>query len=306
MDQYMAQKNWQSVTIGDGLNGVLPLTGYVDSKNNFYFEDLSRKSEVKGQITIDPKNVEQFHALCKSESSKLYSARWHRTGNTYQAQVRYAPPLPQSSNNPFLDQGYVDDELEIKAEFEPDSLVRKFDYHYRSTINSVVKKLNDQLKTSNSFGEIELDLTNLDDVVCDLATKKLKLSLVRKGRSRHPLIQQQIRTRPEDLKSVYSNLKQELSTATSPDHTVFLAGRTIRRLENQRVIANWGQKKGFEVLSKLMNLEMTQLNNMDSQSLACLADQMQEYKKSMQTHLMNLKFTFTDLEELNPEKGGQQ
>lgn len=140
----------------------------------------------------------------------------------------------------------------------------------------------------------------LDDLVCDLVQGHAKISVERSALSNAPLIQQKKVLDTGDLQATYLALKDQLQPSFNKEKALFTAGRVSAKLEQDRKIAILGDKKSFELLQKLMTPDMSKLSDLDSATLTCVADQMQEYTRSLMHQEMEVRLKFPSLDAIDP------
>lgn len=307
MERYRMQQTWTPRTLLIE-NGSTPVNGYVDQDSNFYFDDLSRKTRANVQLTIDPQNkgLEEFYLFCNQEKGHLLRAlRRNRYNNKYALRVQYLPSLSGFKNQPLQTQGYKETSARLDLRFEDGSIVSHSDKADENFKTDAIERLNQQLAGQKEFGLLELDLTGLDDLVCDLVLGNASLSIFRSGYSKKPLVEQINQFKSTDVQSIYSALKEGLQAKQSKAKTLFTAGMIFANLAHDRRIDLAEPVLEFEVLKKLLDPSMRELSPQNDRSLSCVVDQLQKYKLANQNHYVNVRFTFPNMETLKKSRVGR-
>lgn len=297
MAQYFRQASWRQHAVEDG-SGVPAVHGYIDEKNNFYFSDLTRSGSIRASMHIDPSN-RSFFKYCRSDKkSFLRSMRRNSEGNSYKMTMRYLPILTGFANDPFVSQNYTESEYKILLNFDQTSSIDTQESYPDRVKNELLAILNTQARAQKEFGVIELDLTNWDDVVCDVLQGRVSIGLKRVGLSNAALVEQKKEIEPSELNTIYRAVSQQVSPGFEKEKAIFVASRTIAKLENDRQIGNWTDKKGFDVLKKLMNPEMSRVLVLDTNALICVTNQMQSYDRDLNQNVINVQFKLPSLDQV--------
>lgn len=297
MAQHSKQANWRQYTLS-GPQGVPPIHGFIDEQNNFYFNDLTRSGAIEASIQIEASNSYFFKYCRAGKASYLRSMRRSNEKNSYKVKMQYLPSFSSFANNPLATQNYKEDEYRIRLKFDSSSSFDTQENYPDRLKNELVVLLNKQAREQKTMGVIELDLTNWDDVACDLIQGRMSIWLNREGLSDMPLIEMKKEIDPADLSITYKALQQQVSPSFEKEKAIFVASRTIAKLENDRQIGNWAEKKGFDILKKFMNPEMSRLLEMDSDAVSCLASQMQSYNYKSNHNIINVQFKLPTLDQL--------
>ena len=302
MANYFQQESFSSHTVSDG-SELAPINGYIDKNNRFFFNDLSRSGDFKAKVTVDPKNksyAEFFNYCAKGKGRYLRLQRLSGENNRYTVSLRYLPTLKGFSNSPLVDQKYVENNVNVSIKYDDNATISKNDFseQAKAELQNLIKR---QVLSQPEYGLINLDLTGWDDVVCDLVQGHIKISVNRDAISNGPLAQQVQKVDPADLQTIYSQLQQQGVKSSTKEKFIFLAGRTINQLENDRRIGKYGEAKQFDILQKVMTADMSRLADLDGSAIECLSAQMQEYKRPLLQHVMGIKIRFPSLEEIAPK-----
>lgn len=299
MAQYLSQKSWRAVSLQDS-SGIAPISGYVDDQNGFHFGDLSRTGNFAAAMTIDAKNKD-FFKYCRLSSTKGDRLRFMRrsgNNNRYLVSFRFLPKIEGFSNRPFQDQNYKESEVDVEVKLGKDSIVATQEWNPSALSDQVALNLRKQVLEQPEFGLINLDLSGLDDLVCDLVQGHASLKITRIAISSAPVVQQIQVVNPQDLVTIYESIKGQIPAGANKERALFYAGRITAKLEEDRRITPVPDKKGFDILKAMMNQDMSQLNAFDASSLVCLSDRLQTYQSSSIQHAMGLKVQFPSLDDV--------
>lgn len=299
MAQYQAQRNWRAHSI-PGEGDVAPVLGYVDPDGNFYFGDLSRGGALASILSVDPKNrgFKSFFKYCAAgKLDYLRSMRRNREGNRYRLSLRYLPELTGFANDPFKAQKMKDVENTLRVQFGADSSIDTYEWSAQSIKKDLVAELNRQI-AEQPLGQVDLDLTGWDDVVCDLVQGKVQLSISRSALSEGPNVELKKEVEPQEISLAYRKMREAAASANGKEQTIFAAARALGKLEADRQVGTWAESRGFTVMQKMMNAEMSRLKDLDESALICVADQLQTYKRPHLQHFIGVKFKLPSLEEI--------
>jgi hypothetical protein len=312
MAQFQAQKNWQRVSVQDP-DGVPPIAGFRDEQNHFHVEDLSRRGEFAAQLTVNPQNksYDGFFKYCAQSSSRgirLQAMRTRGENNRYTVSMRYLPKFAAFAGQPLADSGYRETTTDVSVKFSDSSVLMRQEWKPDDVKASLNESLRKQIASGaqKEPGVITLDLTGYDDVVCDLIQGNAKLTVESHGLSWAPLMQQKKIVDVQDLQTIQQALKSQLLPGLAKEKALFYAGRLTAKLEQDRKIAPYGDKKSYDILRAVMSPDLSKAAEMDWQTLSCVSDQMQSYEASTQQHTMELTFKFPSLEELEAAKQRMQ
>lgn len=300
MAQYYSQRTLRAVSVGDG-TGVKPVKGYVDEKNNFIFEDLSRSGEFAAQLKIDPANPgnREFFKYCRSgKGSFLRSMRKSGPFNKYTVSLRYLPSLTGFGNNPLVDQKYNEHTQNLRVQFDPAATISVDELYPDKVKQEFQRMISKQTKAAKEFGYVEIDLSGWDDAVCDMINGKIKVTIERGGLSTAALVEMKKEVEASDLINIHRALKDQVPATMTKEKALFVAGRVMAKLEMDRNVPNLGDKKGFELLKSLMTPDMSKIADLQASDVSCLADRMQTYSRSFVPNWMFIQIKLPALSEL--------
>jgi|GEM_PF-2917240 hypothetical protein len=302
MAQYFSQKNWKPYEVkNSALQGI---SGYMDESGGFHFESMSRSGKYPVQVTMETEN-EDFLKDCENFDSKgryLRLKRINHENNSFLLKVRFLPALQGFTNTPLKDQDLKRVDFAVSLDFSKDSLVTQYDFRPEALQTEVRRKISDQISRSPKFGEYQIDLSGMDDLVCDLIQGKAALSIRSSFISKAPLVTQTQNYNPQDVQTVYQGLHREFPQVQGKEKTLYTAGRLVAELEQQRRVQTLKSSEAFPVVKKLMNQEMDQLLDLDADQLSCLIDQMQSYKQDKTLrHYFTVNFAFPSLGDLRAQ-----
>lgn len=299
MAQYSLQQNWQARQL-TGAEGVAPVNGYADDRGAFYFNDLSRGGTAPAVVEVESgnKSYRDFFKYCKAgKAAYLRAMRRSGEGNVYHVSMRYLPSFKELANDPIKDQGYTD-KASLKLKFESGASLDALESYPDKIKAELYRTLNKQLSEQSEFGLLELDLSGWDDVVCDLIQGKVRMWVSRDGISKAPRVTQQVEVQPADLRNLHSALKNNVPSNQGKERAIFAGARTLSRLEVERKVSAWDERKAFDILKKMMNTDMSAVIDADESTLSCLADQLQTYSRPHVSHFINVELKTRSLDEI--------
>lgn len=306
MAQYQAQRNWHRVSVQDPIS-VKPVSGFVDEQNHFHVEDLSRSGDFSAQLKIDPQNksYDDFFKYCRTSASRgirLQAMRTKGENNHYTVTLRLLPQFNAFAGLPLLDSGYRETNSDVLLKFASASVLMTEEWKPDQVKADLYRSLRKQIQEQKDYGVINLDLSGYDDVVCDLIQGNASLVVERSGISWAPLMQMKNVVASQDLQTIHQALKTQMVQAMPKEKALFFAGRVTAKLEQDRKISSYSDKKSFDIVKGMMNGDMSKVADLDWQSLSCLTDQMQSYEPTTIQHTMELNFKFPSLDDLEANK----
>lgn len=299
MAQYQSQRQWRAHSI-PGEDGIAPVNGFVDAEGHFYVADLSRGGYVNATLAVDSKNrgYKSFFKYCAAEKSDyLRSMRRSNENNRYRLSLRYLPSLTGFANDPLKSQNFKDVENSLRVQFAAGSSIDSHDWSPQKVKKEFIDEVNRQV-AEQALGLVELDLTGWDDVVCDIVQGKVQLAVNRSALSDGPAVELKKEVEPQEISFAYRKIREATPTSAGKEETIFAAARALGKLEADRQVGTWVEKKGFTVLQKMMNPQMSRLSDMDAGALNCVADQLQTYNRPHIQHFIGVKFKLPALEEI--------
>ncbi len=303
MSAYFEQKSWRSTSIQDE-SGAPAIPGWVDGKNRFHMGNIGRTGAFKAQITIDPDNsgYNEFFKYCSDSDRRRYlrAMRIGGDGNRYKVTLRFLPEIKGYANNPFHDQKFTENELRLNLKIDDTASISTYEVFPDRAKRAVYDHILGQLREQKNFGLIELDFTNWDDLVCDMALGKIEVTVLRSGHSWGPLVEQKVEFAYTDLQMIHRHLNANVRNIWSKEKNIFMASRIMTELERDRRIGAYKPDKLFDVLQRLMTPGMAAMGQIDGADLNCIADQLQSYTRPYITHAMRIDFSFSKLDELQP------
>lgn len=295
MAQYFSQAQWRASSVsGEGLAAV---QGFTDADGNFRFGNLSRGGNVRVNLSVEAKNREFFRNCREGATSYLSSMRRAKENNVYKISARYLPSFAAFPNNPFELQKWRQLKSSLAFVFGAGAVEDGFIDKPRAAF---VKAMNAQMTAQKEVGAIELDLSGWDDVVCDLVQGRISMAYEGQGVSESPVIMQRKVIDPNDLRLAYTALKTQILSGTR-EMNIFLAGRVLARLEQERRIGTWGDRQSFEVLKKLAAPDFSRLSELDEAGLQCASDQLQNYAREIENNLFSFKLAVPSLDEIESQ-----
>lgn len=302
MADYFKQKQLRSFTVSDD-SGAPSIPGYLDSNNRVLIGAMSRGGTFKTQVKVDPKNSDYkdfFNYCAKGKGKYLRVMRLDGHNNRYTMSLRYLPSFKNFSNNPLVDQNYVENNVNVAIKFEDNSTISSYEMFPEKTKRALLSLIKEQVANQPEYGKIELDLSGWDDVVCDLIQGHISITIYRDGISKSPLIEQVKQVEPQDIQTAYEALRDQLPASSKKEKSIFVAGRALAQLEATQRMGHYKDNQLFDLFVSLMKPDLTAVAELDRAELNCVADRMQSYKRSSLQHIMGIKLGFPSLGELNP------
>jgi hypothetical protein len=301
MAQYFSQSQWRPHTLTG--EGVQPVQGLIDGEGNFRFGNLSRGGAVQAKLSIEPSNRDFFRYCREGSAGMLGAMRRSKEGHAYKLSARFLPSFRGFANSPFETLNWRPLKNAIAVNFFAGAVADGYTDKPRTNF---VKELNRQIAAQKEFGAIELDLSGWDDMVCDLVQGRISLTYAGQGISDAPAIAQRKQVEPNDVRAAYLALKDQMPAANAKEANLFLAGRVLARLEQERRIGAWGDQKSFEVFRKLASADLSRLNELDESGIQCAADQLQTYAREIENNHFNVKLSAGSLDDLEAAALGKK
>ncbi|MBX3022678.1 MAG: hypothetical protein KF799_13480 [Bdellovibrionales bacterium] len=299
MLRFESQKTWKDYVVQDpSIQGGIQ--GHLDENGGFHFQQLSRKGafSAKLEISKDNKGFRQFFRYCAKDSIRardLRSMRRDGENNHYVVSVRYLPDLSRFTNKPLAEQRFKMSYANLQLNLNPDAASIVAEYRPDAYVEELREKISAQLKEQNEFGVITLDLSGHDDFVCDLVQGKAQLSVQSQALSLAPLTTQTVLVNPKDVITVYQALTTQTFDTAIREANIFKSGRLISRLEAQRRIDSYDDKKSYDIFRSLMDASLTQPALLSDSDLQCVSDSFQTYDRALIPHNFNIRFSFLPL-----------
>ncbi len=295
MAQYFSQSQWKPHTVQG--EGVKPVQGLIDDEGQFRFGNISRGGPLPAKVSIEPSNQE-FIRYCRESNTDFLSVMRRRGGNVYKVFARYLPAFDGFAKSPFEVVNWKPWRNQLEFHFASNAVADGYRDKPRSNF---IKALNQQVAAQKEVGVIELDLTGFDDLVCDFVQGRISLTYVGQGVSEAPVIAQRKLVEASDVRTTYQALKEQIKSSVSKDMNLFVAGRVISKLEQERRIASWDYQKSFEVLKRLSVPDLSKVQDLDEAGVQCAADQLQSYAREIENNIFNLKLRSSSLDELEAQ-----
>lgn len=292
MAQYFAQRQWKSHTVSG--EGVKAVQGIIDGEGNFRFGNISRGGPLHVKVSVDPANRD-FFRYCRDGNSAFLGVMRRKERNAYKVSVRYLPSFDGFAKSPFEAVNWKPWRNQLEFNFAAGAVSDGFRDKPRTDF---MKALNQQIAAQKEFGAIELDMTGWDDLVCDFVQGRIGITYVGQGVSDSPVISQRKQVEPNDVRSAYQALKEQVKAGGSKEMNMFMAGRVLLRLEQERRIAAWDDQKSFEVFKKLASSDLSRVQDLDEAGIQCAADQMQTYAREIENNHFSFKLKTVSLEEM--------
>lgn len=302
MKEFRKQSQWQEITVQDKTSPVV-IQGSLDLQNNFYPYKISGRHKVAAELELDNRKShrDMFIRNCRDYSgaaSRLRFSRETNFGTQFKARVQYLPSLEGFNNAPLeaLETG----SLQLQIEYGPNSLINRL-ARPDEVKQQIFQQLNTQLSTE-SVGVYELDLSNLDDFVCDLAHGQATLGVYRRMFSVDPLVQQEELVSERDLQRIDQSWRQRISVGTSLNHALLLAGAEGQKLASDGQIAPLSDASLLKVAQTLIIEAPRPMAEIKAEQWICLYDSLQEYSKGQIAHFLNITFGFDGMDVLFREE----
>ncbi len=300
--KYQTQQQWDQEDVKDTVTGET-VSGYVDQKNNFYVDQILKKSKVSAQLEVDKSNdsYKKFFELCPKRMSKrkfLANAREGERGNRYTLSVRFLPELLGYANDPYQQLSWQDADLEVT--YGSDSIVDGV-YNVDEVKPELYRNLYRQLQSQKKVGVVEFDMTNMDDLACDLIRGDAQVRVIQRWNGVAPLVVKDEKVSEDMVLYYYQALANHLPTSQSKDERLFDSGRVFQRLSLEKTNFHADSETAVELLRSFMGPDFGSLKNFGMFDLKCLADNMQNYHQEPINHLFNIHLILDKNTHLYPE-----
>lgn len=226
--QFEAEKNWKNVTIEvPGVQGAI--SGVVADGGRLRMDAFDGPMQSAADITAYQWGIfkyrPSFEKNCREIGPSIALIREERNSYTLKMKtiplsgaafkVRYengsTANLPGFANK-FLPIGYFQVDIQSNA----NALIKETKLKIDKTQAALMQQLEDQKELIARNGEIELDLTSLDDLVCDLITGQVTLSITTNVHYDAARLERKEFLKPEDVGRIYGAASKDMPAKASP------------------------------------------------------------------------------------------
>lgn len=289
--KHSSQNSWTSIEIGSPETPV-KLKALEDEKGRIVLDNTIYRGPMEGKIQfgLSGTNLKYFKSYCLGEVDKDALSTWRRLkkNNSYHLQVQYLPDAKQMSD---LYAKLETTDYEVIISYSSLSGVEQ-DYSSEQLKAEIQNHILEELQSSSTVASFNIDLTNYDDLVCDLIDGSAKLNLLRKMRSPKAVVEKEERLPAQEIQMLYNQWSDSIADSATGTDLAFVAGMGFQMLKDESQVKIVGMEDALAILKKAVDPVSARLMTFNSSEKQCLVDSMADYREADTRQLLNLEMTF--------------